>query len=67
MSLTDWDVVLPAFDRALEEMDRKYGNSKEGALRCLRDSGILALMEEWEEEDRKEAEARKNNGTESTL
>ena len=62
MSLTNWDEVLPAFDRAFEEMRKEYGQSKETALALLKKLGLLDL------EDEEEAKpADKNDGPEPAL
>ena len=48
MSITNWDEVLPAFDRAFEEMRKVTLQSKETALKYLKESGFLDPDEEEE-------------------
>jgi|GEM_PF-2987018 len=65
MSLTNWDEVLPAFDRAIEEHRKKIGDSKEAALKYLEESGLLQLCEDQQEESQVKLE--KTGGTKSTF
>jgi hypothetical protein len=67
MSLTNWDEVLPAFDRAFEEINKKIGHSKEAALQFLKEAGILELIEDQEKEDQLEVKPDGKIGPESTL
>jgi len=67
MSLTNWDEVLPAFDRAFEEINNRIGHSKEAALQFLKEAGILELIEEQEKEDQLQAKPNENCGAESTF
>lgn len=61
MSLTNWDEVLPAFDRAFEEINKRIGNSKEATLEFLKEAGILELLEEQEQEEAEKAEDAESN------
>ena len=63
MGLTNWDEVLPAFDRAFEEMRKIHLQSKETALNYLRELGLL----DPEEEDDAENNTGESRGAESTL
>jgi hypothetical protein len=64
MSITNWDEVLPAFDRAFEEMRKVTLQSKETALKYLKEAGFL---DPDEEEEKAEGNADKSNGAESAL
>jgi hypothetical protein len=61
MGLTNWDEVLPAFERAIEELNKKIRHSNEAALQFLKDAGILELEEAAEKQN------KETSGPESTL
>ncbi|GGB08950.1 hypothetical protein [Puia dinghuensis] len=54
-TLTNWDEVLPAFDRALEEVNKRIRGSKEATLEFLKEAGLLDETDDVQEkEDKKE-------------
>ena len=48
MSLTDWDVVIPAFMRALDEVEKRTSQSKEAAIEYLKEAGLWDSIDEEE-------------------
>lgn len=64
-NLTDWDVVLPAFERALDKMDKIHLQSKETAIKYLKSIGGLDPDEP--EDENPQSRPAQEDGPESTI